>query len=185
MGKVPKEFKRLGTIENDFKRRLYFVGILTRYLIKKKIRPIVVGGHAVEFYTLGAYTTADIDIVSEGQEEIEGLLRLWRFSKIGRLWVNAKYDIEIDIVSSSLKNDDYSKISEVTIDDLKVYIIGIEDLIIDRLNAFVWWKSEEDGKWAKQLLKLHGKDIDETYLLERAKKEGVVEILEKIRDEEI
>ena len=88
-------------------------------------------------------------------------------------------------MSSSLKNGDYSKISEITVDDMKVYIIGIEDLIIDRLNAFVWWKSEEDGKWAKQLMALHEKEIDKKYLLQRAKKEGVAEALEKIKDEKI
>lgn len=120
--KQPAEFKRLSKIENDFKRRLYFVGILTKYLNKKGIRPIVVGGHAVEFYTLGSYTTADIDIVSEGQREIENLLRDWAFKKVGRLWVNVEYDIEVDIVSSSLKQGDYSKISEVTVEELKVLV---------------------------------------------------------------
>ncbi|MCM8821052.1 MAG: UbiD family decarboxylase, partial [Candidatus Omnitrophica bacterium] len=73
MTKLPKEFKRLSEIDNNFKQRLYFVGILTKYLKVKKIRPIVVGGHAVEFYTLGSYTTGDIDIVSEGQAEIESI----------------------------------------------------------------------------------------------------------------
>lgn len=185
MGKLPKEFKKLSEIENDFKRRLYFTGILTKYLGEKKIRPVVVGGHAVEFYTLGSYTTGDIDIVSEGQKEIENLLRLWGFKKVDRLWISIQNNIEIDIVSSTLKSDDCSKISEITVDNLKVYIIGIEDLIVDRLNAFVWWKSEEDGKWAKQLIKLHKKDIDEKYLSQRAKKEGVTEILEKMTDEKI
>ena len=185
MGKLPKEFKKLGKIENDFKRRLYFAGILTKYLGEKKIRPVVVGGHAVEFYTLGSYTTGDIDIVSEGQGDIEKLLRAWGFKKVDRLWIDPQNGIEIDIVSSSLKNGDYSKISEITVDDMKVYIIGIEDLIIDRLNAFVWWKSEEDGKWAKQLMALHEKEIDKKYLLQRAKKEGVAEALEKMKDEKI
>jgi hypothetical protein len=178
--KLPVEFKKLVRIENDFKRRLYFTGILTKCLNKEKIRPVVVGGHAVEFYTLGSYTTADIDIVSEGQREIENLLKSWGFKRIDRLWVNVKYDIEVDIVSSTLKGSDYSRISEVTVEDLKVYIIGIEDLIIDRLNAFVWWKSDEDGRWAEQLIKLHRKDIDKRYLIKKAKEAGVVDALERI-----
>ncbi len=185
MQQSPKEFEKLGGIENDFKRRLYFAGILTKYLKEKNIKPVVVGGHAVEFYTLGSYTTGDIDIVSEGQAEIENLLKSWGFQKIDRLWIDAQYDIEIDVVSSSLKNGDYSRISEITVDDLKVYIIGIEDLIVDRLNALVWWKSEEDGKWAKQMLKLHQEEIDAKYLSRRAEKEGVAEALEKMKDEEI
>ncbi|MCM8762656.1 MAG: hypothetical protein NC929_05005, partial [Candidatus Omnitrophica bacterium] len=182
---LPKEFKKLNKIENDFKKRLYFVGILTKYLKEKKIRPIIVGGHAVEFYTLGSYTTGDIDIVSEGQVEIESILKSWGFKKVDRLWVNIKNNITVDIVGSVLKGDDYSKISEITIEDMKVYIIGIEDLIIDRLNAFVWWKSEEDGRWAKQLLELHRKGINKRYLSERAKKEGIYKTLKKIQNEKI
>lgn len=185
MKKLPKEFERLNKIENDFKKRLYFVGILTKYLKEKNIRPIIVGGHAVEFYTLGSYTTGDIDIVSEHQTEIEFFLKSWGFKKVDRLWVNAKINIAVDIVGSVLKGDDYSKVSEVIIEDMKVYIIGIEDLIIDRINAFVWWKSEEDGKWAKQLLELHRKEIDKKYLFKRAKKEGIYKELEKIKNEKI
>ena len=184
MDNLPKEFKKLNTIENDFKRRLYFTGILTKHL-PDNVKPIIVGGHAVEFYTLGSYTTGDIDIVTGGQVEIENLLKLWDFQKIGRLWINQQNNIEIDIVSTKLKGGDYSKIVEITVDDLKVYIIGIEDLIIDRLNASVWWKSEEDGKWAKQLLKLHQKEIDWKYLSQRAEKEEVIKELEKIKNEKI
>jgi hypothetical protein len=185
MDNIHDEFKKLRKIDNDFKRRLYFAGILTKYLGKKKIMPVVVGGHAVEFYTLGSYTTGDIDIVSGGQSEIVKLLGLWGFKKIGRLWIHPENDIEIDIVGSSLKGDDYSKLSEVTVEDLKVYIIGIEDLIIDRLNAAVHWKSREDERWAEQLAKIHWGEIDKEYIGERSKKEGVAAVWEKIRNEEI
>jgi len=54
-------------------------------------------------------------------------------------------------------------------------------LIIDRLNAFVWRKLDEDGKWAWQLLKLHKKDIDKKYLMQRAKEEGVEKILKRMK----
>jgi len=185
MKKLPPEFKKLEKIENPFKKRLYFVGILTKYLEKEEIKPIVVGGHAVEFYTLGSYTTGDIDLVCEASEEIEKLLKNWGFEKVCRIWVSKELDIEVDIVSSSLKNCDISKISEVEIDGLKVYIIGIEDLIIDRLNAYVWWESEEDGKWAEQIAKLHWEDIDKKYIEKRAREEKILKAWEKIKNEKI
>ena len=185
MRKLPPEFEKLEKIENPFKKRLYFVGILTKYLIKEEIKPIVVGGHAVEFYTLGSYTTGDIDLVCEASEEIERLLRKWGFEKVSRIWVSKELDIEVDIVSSSLKNGDISKISEVEINGLKVYIIGIEDLIIDRLNAYVWWESEEDGKWAEQIAKLHWKDIDKKYIEKRAREEKILKAWERIKNEKV
>ena len=90
-----EEFKILEKIENPFKRRLYFAGILTKYLSFENIKPVIVGGHAVEFYTLGSYTTGDIDIISEGYEKIEKILKQWGFKKEGRLWILPEKDIEI------------------------------------------------------------------------------------------
>ena len=184
MEKLPKEFSHLEEIGSPFKKRLYFAGILTKYLEKKKIKPIVVGGNAVEFYTLGSYATEDLDIVAEGYEEMKTLLEEWGFEKIGRLWVNLKLGIEVDIVSDSLAGD-YTRISEVEVEKTKVYIIGIEDIIIDRLNAWVWWNSEEDGKWAQQILKLHKREIDEKYLEKRAREEGTLKELRRLESEEI
>lgn len=181
----PKEFQTLEKIENPFKKRLYFVGILTKYLSYENIKPIVVGGHAVEFYTLGSYTTGDIDIISEGYEKIEQILKKWGFTKEGRLWILPEKDIEIDIVSSYPRGDDLSKISEVDIEKLKVYIIGIEDLIIDRLNAFVWWESKEDIQWVKLILKLHIKEIDKKYIEKRTKEEKTFDVWKKIENEKI
>ena len=182
---LPKEFRRLKKITEPFKRRMYFVAILTSYLAKKNIRPIVVGGHAVEFYTLGSYTTGDIDLVSPGYGEIKKLLKSWGFKKITRIWVLPELDIHIDIVSSFLSGGDISRISEIEVEGLPMYIIGIEDIIIDRLNAFVWWKSEEDGKWAQQIAKLHEKEIDVEYIEKRAKKEDVLKAWRRIKNEKI
>ncbi|MCL5674916.1 MAG: nucleotidyltransferase [Candidatus Omnitrophica bacterium] len=182
---LPEEFNVLKKIENPFKKRLYFVGILTKYLSYKNIKPVIVGGHAVEFYTLGSYTTGDIDLICEGYDFIKELLKEWKFKKQGRLWILPEEDIEIDIVSSYLKDDDPSKISEVTVENLKVYIIGIEDLIVDRLNAFVWWKSEEDKKWIRMIVKLHFKEIDKDYMEKRTKQEKTFGAWEKIKNEKI
>lgn len=37
--------------------------------------------------------------------------------------------------------------TEVEVDGLRVVIIGVEDLLIDRLRAWVHWKSAEDERW--------------------------------------
>ena len=49
-----KEYlERLKNIEEPFKKRLFFVAILTESLKESGIRPIIVGENALEFYTLG------------------------------------------------------------------------------------------------------------------------------------
>jgi len=183
MAKLPPEFKKLEKIENPFKKRLYFVGILTKYLIKEGIKPIVVGGHAVEFYTMGYYSTSDIDIVSTGYEKIGNLLEKWGFKKEGRHWYNEKLEIAIEIPSSKLDEEAYNNITEVEIDNLKVFIIGIEDLIVDRLNAYKWWKSLSDREWAKRLLKLKDIKIDFNYIEKKCKREEILDVFEEIKEE--
>lgn len=191
-GQVRETGKRYGKIDlsivkdmpDTFEKRLLFVGILTKELAKYNIRPIVVGGNAVEFYTIGNYTTGDIDVVVEDYKKLGEVLTGWGFIKEGRHWVSKEYDILIESPAEEL-NGSMEKIVEIEIRGLKVYLEGIEDIIIDRLNAFVYWKSKEDGVWAAQLMKLNKEKIDWKYLNKRAKEDKVKETLEKIKNEKI
>ena len=50
--------------ENDpLRKALRVIAVLTEDLEPEGIRPILVGGVALEFYTLGGYATKDIDLV--------------------------------------------------------------------------------------------------------------------------
>lgn len=178
----PVEFKRLFNITPPFKQRLYFVGILTKYLKNRGIRPIIVGGNAVEFYTLGTYATSDVDLASPGYEIIDNLLKSWGFQKVGRHWFLPEIDLEIEIPASSLAGDNESKIVEVKIEDLSVYLIGVEDLIIDRLNAYVYWKSTKDGELVEQLMKIHTSEIDWSYLENRSLQEKTLKALKRFKE---
>ncbi|MBI5416970.1 helix-turn-helix domain-containing protein [Candidatus Poribacteria bacterium] len=170
----------LDDMPETFKKRLLFAGLLTKKLSQYKIRPIVVGGNAVEFYTLGGYASEDIDIICSDSKKLNEILKGWEFQKKGRHWFNKKYGLLIESPSGSLVGS-LEKISEVEIRGLKVYIIGIEDIIIDRLNAFVHWKSEEDGRWAKQLLFLNEDRIDWDYIEVQSKKEKTIDVLMKLK----
>ncbi|MFQ6072300.1 MAG: hypothetical protein ACE5KT_06330 [Methanosarcinales archaeon] len=74
------------------RRRLLFIGWLTHLLEKHNIKPILVGGNALEFYTLGRYSTYDIDLVSSGRDIIDKELRKKGFKKTGRHWYNEKIE---------------------------------------------------------------------------------------------
>ena len=69
------------------------------------------------------------------------------------------------------------------LDDLTCYIIGVEDLILDRLNSYVHWGWEDDRRWAGRLLVLHADTVDWAYLERRATTEGTAEALTEIRRE--
>ncbi|HOJ93008.1 MAG TPA: DUF6036 family nucleotidyltransferase [Dictyoglomaceae bacterium] len=147
------------------------------------MRPIIVGENALEFYTLGSYATADIDIVCNEIEEVAKILRDWDFKKIGRHWFNPEIDIAIEIPDEFLAGD-YSKVTTVEIEGLTAYIIGIEDLIIDRLNACFYWKSPQDCEWVRELILLYKDEIDWEYLEGKSKEQGIYEALKRIKNEE-
>ncbi len=174
--------ERLKKIENPFKRRLLLVGILTKELEKRGVIPILVGGNALELYTLGGYSTSDIDLICLDRELVGEVLEKLGFRKFERFWLNEELGIVVEIPDITLAGS-MDKIEIFEVDDFKVYVIGKEDLIVDRLNACVFWKSKDDCRWAKELILLYYDKIDWRYLEDRCRKEGVIDELIKIKME--
>ena len=178
---IKRELLNLKRIGNRWERRLFFAAIISEFLQKNYgVELVVVGGNAVEFYTLGSYSTEDIDIVITNFEIIENLLQDFDFEKINRIWYREDIDISIDITGSQLAGDP-KRVSKVSIKGKMVQVIGLEDIIVDRLNAFVHWKSEQDGLWAQEMVAIHQGDIDWKYIEKRCKKEQVIFALEEIK----
>ncbi|MCK4617475.1 hypothetical protein KAT45_01095 [Candidatus Aerophobetes bacterium] len=180
---IEKELLNLKRIGNRWERRLFFAAIISEFLQKNyQVDLVVVGGNAVEFYTLGSYSTEDIDVVVCDFGIVEDLLRDLGFEKINRIWYREDLDISIDLTGSELAGDP-KRVSRVSIKGKMVQVIGLEDIIVDRLNAFIHWKSEQDGFWAQEMVAIHQEDIDWKYLEERCKKEQVASALEKLKKE--
>ena len=178
---IKRELLNLKRIGNRWERRLFFAAIISEFLQKNhRVDLVVVGGNAVEFYTLGSYSTEDIDIVVTNFGIVENLLQCLNFEKINRIWYREDIDISIDLVGSELAGDP-KRVSRVSIKGRTVQIIGLEDVIVDRLNAFIHWKSEQDGLWAQEIVAIHQGDIDWKYLEQRCKKEQVISALEEIK----
>ncbi len=182
-GKWGAKLKSAKTIADPLRRRLYVCALLTAALPPSKGLPlVVVGGHALEFYTLGDYATMDIDLVSARRTEIGELLESWGFDRVGRHWHHAELDVAIEIPDDVLAGSE-EKVTQVDIENLVVYIIGPEDLVIDRLNAYVHWRSTDDRNWARELIALYQQEIDWAYLETRAQAEGTLEALIVLKDE--
>ncbi|MGB8215945.1 MAG: DUF6036 family nucleotidyltransferase [Candidatus Methanoperedens sp.] len=170
------ELEKISSIENLVDRKLYFMGLLTQEAEKRKVRPIVVGGSAVDIYTEGIYPSHDIDLVSNRKIIGEILENVFNFKQSGRHWINEQIGLAVEVPGSSLAGDK-DKITVARIENLKVYIIGLEDLIIDRLNACVHWKSETDCDQARYIIRYYRDRLDFGYLEKKAKDEGILTIL--------
>ena len=175
------ELEYTKTIEDPLRRRLYVCALVTAALPHSNRLPyVVVVGNALEFYTLGDYTTADVDLVSGRRSEIGNILENWGFNRMRRHWYHADLDVAIEIPDDVLAGSE-EKITQVEIEGLNVYIIGVEDLIIDRVNAYDHWRSIDDGDWAKELMALYKHEIDWDYLVTAARTEEILDALNTLK----
>lgn len=155
--------------ESPLKRQLLMVALLTRLLrMMNKQAPIVIGGCALSYYSREVYFTSDIDLAYADREALDTVLKSIGFEKKGRYWVDERLKMAIEAPVSSLPGQD-SPVEVVELgEDLQCSIIGIEDLVIDRLNAYKHWKSEIDGEMVELLVRKYGNDLDWPYLEKKA-----------------
>lgn len=154
--------------ENDgLRRKLIALGILTDQLKPAGLTPVLVGGTAVEFYTAGGYATKDVDLALPTSSKVDAAFAELGFRREGRFWVRDDLDLLFEAPAGNLAGEDAPR-TEISIDGWRVVILGIEDLILDRLRAAVHWKSEEDMRWARRLVALYSDCVNWDYLRRRA-----------------
>jgi predicted nucleotidyltransferase len=163
-------------------RRVLLAAIIAERLKETGVMPVIVGGAAVEFYTAGGYSTVDIDIVAEPTETFAKVMTDLGFTKAGRFWSRPGLDEAVESPTGPLAGD-AQRVTRVEIGELSAYVIGVEDLIVDRLNAYVHWRSEEDGRWTRRLIAACRNDLDLGYLRKRADEEQTAEALSRLLSE--
>jgi hypothetical protein len=157
--------------ESPMKRQLLTVALVSHLLEKKgKEIPIVIGGLALSYYSREVYFTGDIDLAYSDRESLDEALKELDFGKKGRYWVNEDLKIAIEVPVGVLV-DENAPLEIVELGpELKCQILGVEDLIIDRLNACKHWKSEIDCEMAELLVIRYREEMDWEYLETKAKK---------------
>lgn len=169
-------------IGSPLERKIFFTAVLTEALKEEEIKPIIVGGTAVEFYTLGGYSTLDLDLVYKRRESLEKLLQKLEFKRYGRHWYKEDLDLAVEIPGSTLTGSE-NRLTRIEMEGIAAYMIGIEDTVADRLNAYVHWKSEDDGRWAKRMMLLHRNKIDWPYLEDRSRRDKTYEAFKRLKGE--
>jgi len=174
---LKKELVEAARVRDRAERAARLASIVAEALRPTGRDPVLVGGAAVEFYTQGAYTTADIDMVTDGGKDLVQIMMRLGFEKIGKDFVDRKNKIYVEFPGASLKASE--KAWPVQVGARTFRIISIEDLIVDRLNAFKFWRSLIDGANALMLLELG--EGDESRLHSRASEEDVLDALDALR----
>jgi predicted nucleotidyltransferase len=170
--------RRLDALADErdpIRKRMLALALLTHRLAEDGLEPVLVGGAALELYTGGGYATKDVDLALPSSPEVDAAFADLGFAKEGRYWYREDLDLLFEAPApADLPGEDAPR-TVVEIEGLRAVVLGVEDLLIDRLRAAVHWHSEEDRRWARRLALLHSDRLDWGYL--RAKLEAVPEEL--------
>lgn len=151
--------------ESPLKRQLLMVALISYLLrLKGKEIPIILGGLALSYYTREVYFTADIDLAYSDGESLSEVLKEINFKKKGKYWVNeglkAAVEVPIDVLVGEEAPFEIVELGP----DLHCKLIGIEDLIIDRIKTYKNLNSESDGEMAQLLIMRYFDEIDWEYV---------------------
>ena len=154
--------------DQKFTTMLMTAAILTKLLEVEQIRPIIVGGFSIEIYTDEDYSTRDIDLVTYEPNKIASVLKRLDFKKEGRHLVHDRLEVEVEFPDDKLAGS-YEKVNKIIVDEsegLYVYVISYEDIIMDRLRAYLHWNEDFSKELGMQILALHIDKVDKKYMIE-------------------
>ena len=143
-------------------------------------KPVLVGGGAVELYSGGAYRTADLDFVGSLGEEGRRRLEAVGFRRQGRHWIHEEHQLFFEFPGAHLEEGESAAVIEVG--EYSVLVIGLEELIVDRLAAWQFWDSEVDAVNALRLQQGSADELDPTRLREIAESHGVTSALAALEE---
>lgn len=170
-------------IRDDFKRRLAAASIVTKAFSESGLFvPVIVGGTAVSLYTQGKYGTVDIDMKSEQVDEYKTIMEQLGFARVGKDFYHDKLQVYIEFPSGRME-DSEEHFREIIVDEtnLPIYVVGYEDIILDRAMKFDATKDQDAREWALRMIGVLYDDIDWSYLHRRAKELYILDVVERMQ----
>jgi hypothetical protein len=183
---IEEFYSRLEATENDTERKILFLDILRRAAESEGYAPpVLVGGSAVELYSMGGYASLDLDLTGNEDFIADFALRLGLekdpsypnifFSKEKRIILDLRGKMDIAGAEERKKKLDMG-------DNLIVVAISLEDIIIDRLVGYKWGKHSPSRQIAELLIRVNVDSIDADLLRQIAVVEDVTAELEELLD---
>ena len=142
------------------------------------VRPILVGGAAMELYTEGAYIMLDLDFVGVVPPPVASDLRKAEFGRLDRHWLHEEESVSIIFHDHKLRTGE--RAVEQLFGDYPVLLISPEDLLVDRLAAWRHRESPTHGIQAYLLYHRKHGPMDLEHLRNRAVQEDVEPALDSV-----
>lgn len=164
-------------VEDETERMLGVVGVITEAVRELGLRPVVVGGLAVQYWTHARYTTSDIDLLLPSLPEVAERFRALGLERQGRHWALPGSELFIEAPGSVLGPDERADEVELP-DGTVVALLSLEDVLIYRIHEFVGTGHADVAEQAAALLFLP--NVDRERLRLRASQEHLTEAVDAI-----
>lgn len=167
------------------RRRLCVASVITKSFIERGLNPpVLVGGSAVSLYTRGSYSTVDIDFKSEDVEQYKELMNELGYQRKGKDFYQPMLDSYVEFPSGPME-DSWDRVREIIVKEtnLPIYVVGYEDLILDRVMSYNATNDQGSREWALRMMGVLYEHIDWSYLHKRANKLNLLDDVNKIQRE--
>jgi hypothetical protein len=173
---------KLEVATSETQRRLYFAALLRGAAGVPLDDFCVVGGSAVEVYSVGEFTSGDIDLVSESKEKFERVLEGWGFKRRStRTWSSSDLRIFIELLKAGYEGN-FGKTTLMPTPFGPVRLAAIEDLLVKRLSSVKHWRRASDLDHAKYLALEYFDRIDWAYVERFAGHHDVAEMAAELHE---
>lgn len=168
-------------------RQLYLAAAISGGFEKRGASAVLVGGTVVEFYTAGGYTTADIDMVLPPLEkkEIEIVMEELGLVRSGdyRHWIHPQIPFPVEFPPGPLQigHRVVRELNEIEIGGIKLKILKVEDILLDRIVMAKEWKDPQARAQAEMLMYAHYQEIDWPTVHGRASQLDILKLFQEIQ----
>ena len=179
--------KKATLTQDKLERQICLAAAISSAFGKKGIQSVLVGGAVVEYYTAGEYTTVDIDMILPPLEkrEIENVMEELGFERFEdyRHWLHPHIPIPVEFPPGPLQIGHLlvQEVNEIEIERVKLKILKVEDILLDRLIMAQEWKDLQAQVQAEMLMYAHYSEIDWSYVHQKSTLLGILKLLQKIQ----
>jgi predicted nucleotidyltransferase len=184
---VQKLLYRAANTKKKLERQLYVAAAISGSFEEQGIPAVLVGGTVVEYYTAGGYTTGDIDMVLPPLEkrEFERVMQDLGFERFEdyRHWLHPKIPVPVEFPPGPLQvgHLPVQEVNEIEIGKIKLKILRVEDILLDRLIMAQEWKDLQAQAQSEMLMDAHYVKMDWRYIHQKASQLGVFKLLQEIQ----
>lgn len=186
-GKLQELIDTAIAAKDKLERQIYVAAVISSAFEKKGIQTVLVGGAVVEYYTAGGYTTADIDMILPplDKEEIEAVMTELGFERFEdyRHWLHPDVPVPVEFPPGPLQVGHLliQEVNEIEAGKIKLKILKVEDILLDRLIMAQEWKDLQAQIQAEMLMYAHYTEIDWAYVHQKSSQLGILKRFQKIQ----